>query len=285
MKLGFIGTGNMAGAIMGGIIKNGVLKPEEIIGSDILEAGREKVHSLYGICVTDDNREAAKAEIVVLSVKPQYYEQTIAQIRDEITEEQVIVTLAPGKTLEWLQEQFGKEVKIGVPFEVRVSNKEEVYTNTVPKEIVKELALMKAENVASEIPARNVIVIGADTIVVHEEQILGKPKDEQEAFEMIRSLQGDTHQVYTGVAVLDFDKNGEKTVINHAVETKVSVNPMSTEEIQKYIESKEPMDKAGAYGIQGRFSAFIEKIEGDYFNVVGLPVSYVYQVLKELGEV
>ena len=170
--------------------------------------------------------------------------------------------------------------QIGVPFEVRVSNKEEVYTNTVPKEIVKELALMKAENVASEIPARNVIVIGADTIVVHEEQILGKPKDEQEAFEMIRS-----HQVYTGVAVLDFDENGEKTVISHAVETKVSVNPMSTEEIQKYIESKEPMDKAGAYGIQGRFSAFIEKIEGDYFNVVGLPVSYVYQVLKELGEV
>ena len=158
--------------------------------------------------------------------------------------------------------------QIGVPFEVRVSNKEEVYTN-----------------VASEIQARNVIVIGADTIVVHEEQILGKPKDEQEAFEMIRSLQGDTHQVYTGVAVLDFDENGEKTVISHAVETKVSVNPMSTEEIQKYIESKEPMDKAGAYGIQGRFSAFIEKIEGDYFNVVGLPVSYVYQVLKELGEV
>ena len=112
MKLGFIGTGNMAGAIIGGIIKNGVLKPEEIIGSDILEAGREKVHSLYGICVTDDNREAAKAEIVVLSVKPQYYEQTIAQIRDEITDEQVIVTLAPGKTLEWLQGQFGKDVKI-----------------------------------------------------------------------------------------------------------------------------------------------------------------------------
>ena len=112
MKLGFIGTGNMAGAIMGGIIKNGVLKPEEIIGSDILEAGREKVHSLYGICVTDDNKEAAKAEIVVLSVKPQYYEQTIAQIRDEITDEQVIVTLAPGKTLEWLQGQFGKDVKI-----------------------------------------------------------------------------------------------------------------------------------------------------------------------------
>ena len=152
--------------------------------------------------------------------------------------------------------------QIGVPFEVRVSNKEEVYTNTVPKEIVKELALMKAENVASEIQARNVIVIGADTIVVHEEQILGKPKDEQEAFEMIRSLQGDTHQVYTGVAVLDFDKNGEKTVISHAVETKVSVNPMSTEEIQKYIESKEPMDKAGAYGIQGDFPHSLRRSKG-----------------------
>lgn len=174
--------------------------------------------------------------------------------------------------------------QIGVPFEVRVSEKEEIYTQTIPKEIVKELALMKAENVASEIPAKNTIVIGADTVVVHQDQILGKPKDEQDAFRMIQSLQGDVHQVYTGVAILDFDGDGEKTVISHAVETRVSVNPMSEEEIWKYVQSKEPMDKAGAYGIQGKFSAFIEKIEGDYFNVVGLPVSYVYQMLKQLGE-
>lgn len=103
--------------------------------------------------------------------------------------------------------------QIGVPFEVRVSNKEEVYTNTVPKEIVKELALMKAENVASEIPARNVIVIGADTIVVHEEQILGKPKDEQEAFEMIRSLQ-EIHIRYIRVLrfwiLMKTEKNGDQ---------------------------------------------------------------------------
>lgn len=175
--------------------------------------------------------------------------------------------------------------QIGVPFEVRVSEKEEIYTQTIPKEIVKELALMKAENVASEIPAKSTIVIGADTVVVHQDQILGKPKDEQDAFRMIQSLQGDVHQVYTGVAILDFDGNGEKTVISHAVETRVSVNPMSEEEIWKYVQSKEPMDKAGAYGIQGKFSAFIEKIEGDYFNVVGLPVSYVYQILKQLGEI
>lgn len=174
--------------------------------------------------------------------------------------------------------------QIGVPFEVRVSEKEEIYTQTIPKEIVKELALMKAENVASELPAKNTIVIGADTVVVHQDQILGKPKDEQDAFRMIQSLQGDVHQVYTGVAILDFDGDGEKTVISHAVETRVSVNPMSEEEIWKYVQSKEPMDKAGAYGIQGKFSAFIEKIEGDYFNVVGLPVSYVYQMLKQLGE-
>lgn len=174
--------------------------------------------------------------------------------------------------------------QIGVPFEVRVSEKEEIYTQTIPKEIVKELALMKAENVASEIPAKNTIVIGADTVVVYQDQILGKPKDEQDAFRMIQSLQGDVHQVYTGVAILDFDGDGEKTVISHAVETRVSVNPMSEEEIWKYVQSKEPMDKAGAYGIQGKFSAFIEKIEGDYFNVVGLPVSYVYQMLKQLGE-
>lgn len=174
--------------------------------------------------------------------------------------------------------------QIGVPFEVRVSEKEELYTQTIPKEIVKELALMKAENVASELPAKNTIVIGADTVVVHQDQILGKPKDEQDAFRMIQSLQGDVHQVYTGVAILDFDEDGEKTVISHAVETRVSVNLMSEEEIWKYVQSKEPMDKAGAYGIQGKFSAFIEKIEGDYFNVVGLPVSYVYQMLKQLGE-
>ena len=171
-----------------------------------------------------------------------------------------------------------------VPFRIEVADIDEALNPDIPLEAaMEELAWRKAHTVFERHP--EAVVIGADTIVVHEEQILGKPKDEQEAFEMIRSLQGDTHQVYTGVAVLDFDKNGEKTVINHAVETKVSVNPMSTEEIQKYVESKEPMDKAGAYGIQGRFSAFIEKIEGDYFNVVGLPVSYVYQVLKELGEV
>ena len=99
MKLGFIGTGNMAGAIMGGIIKNKIFRPEEIIGADISPAGRERAKETYGICVTDNNREAAeKSEVLILSVKPQY--------------DQLIITIAPGKTLAWLEEQFGKAVKI-----------------------------------------------------------------------------------------------------------------------------------------------------------------------------
>lgn len=192
--------------------------------------------------------------------------------------------------------------QIGADFTVRVSEKEEIYHSTVPEEIVKELALMKAENVAEELRAdtesvedagkggeegvlRNMIVLGADTIVVLDDAILGKPKDEEEAFRMIHSLQGRTHEVYTGVAVLDFDKDGKKSVVNHAVGTKVFVHAMSDEEIRGYIATGEPMDKAGGYGIQGRFAPYIDRIEGDYYNVVGLPVSYVYQVLKGLDAV
>ena len=113
MKLGFIGTGNMAGAIMGGIIKNEIFKPEEIIGADISEAGRDRVKNNYGIHVTGDNREAAeKSEVLILSVKPQYYADAIAEIRDCIRDDQLVITIAPGKTLSWLEEQFGKRVKI-----------------------------------------------------------------------------------------------------------------------------------------------------------------------------
>ena len=113
MKLGFIGTGNMAGAIMGGIIKNQIFRPEEIIGADISPAGRERVKETYGINVTADNREAAKkAEVLILSVKPQYYAEAIAEIRDCVSDDQLIITIAPGKTLAWLEEQFGKPVKI-----------------------------------------------------------------------------------------------------------------------------------------------------------------------------
>lgn len=179
--------------------------------------------------------------------------------------------------------------QIGIEFEVVVSHKEERYRSSEPREIVKELALMKAENAESELekpegklPSREMTVIGADTIVVQDARILGKPKDEAEAFDMLMSLQGRSHLVFTGVALLDFSRTGERTVHTHAAMTKVFIHQMSQSEILSYIQTKEPMDKAGAYGIQGRFAAFIDRIEGDYYNVVGLPVSYLYQRLKSM---
>ncbi len=180
--------------------------------------------------------------------------------------------------------------QIGAEFEVRVSNKEEVYHSNVPEEIVKELALMKAENVAEELAEENpagavksTVVIGADTIVVQDGKILGKPADEADAVRMLTGLQGRRHDVYTGVAVLDYDENGEKHVYNYPVGTAVYVNEMTEKEIRAYVETKDPLDKAGAYGIQGRFAAHIDRIEGDYYNVVGLPVSRVYRTLRKLG--
>ena len=191
--------------------------------------------------------------------------------------------------------------QIGISFEVRVSDKEEVYHSLIPEEIVKELALSKAENVADDLREKqeqvkqisfdkknnvllDTIVIGADTIVVSDGSILGKPKDEADAVRMIRSLQGRSHKVYTGVAILDYDDEGKRKSVVHAVETEVFFNPMSDEEIREYAATGEPLDKAGAYGIQGRFAAYIERIDGDYYNVVGLPVSYVYRQLKEIAE-
>lgn len=185
--------------------------------------------------------------------------------------------------------------QIGAEFEVRVSNKEEIYHSSRPEEIVKELALMKAENVAADLAEemraagagngelRDIVVIGADTVVVLDGQILGKPKDEEDAADMLSRLQGRAHEVYTGTAILDYDEQGHQSVVNQAVRTEVHVHAMEEAEIRRYIATGEPMDKAGAYGIQGRFAAFIDRIEGDYYNVVGLPVSSVYQELKKAG--
>lgn len=113
MKLGFIGTGNMASAIMGGIIKHQLIAADEIIGADLSSPGRKRVKEQFGIHVTADNKEAVKkAEVVILSVKPQFYEEVIYEIRDAVRRDQIIITIAPGKTLAWLAEKFGKEVKI-----------------------------------------------------------------------------------------------------------------------------------------------------------------------------
>ena len=170
----------------------------------------------------------------------------------------------------------------GYEFEIQVSHKEETYTSATPDEIVKELALLKAKDIAEQNDAKNMIVIGADTVVAHKGAILGKPQSKDNAFDMIKGFQGDKHQVYTGVAILDYDVEGNETIVNHAVKTDVYVNSMTDEEIWNYIESDNVMDKAGSYGIQSGFAVYIEKIEGDYFNVVGLPISYIYEQLKQI---
>lgn len=112
MKLGFIGLGNMAGAMIGGLLSAGILAAGDIIGSAKTQATLDSAGTRYGIHVTPDNKEVAKAEVVVLAVKPVYYEEVISEIRETVTENQVIVTIAPGKTLQWLGEQFGRKVKI-----------------------------------------------------------------------------------------------------------------------------------------------------------------------------
>lgn len=169
----------------------------------------------------------------------------------------------------------------GIVCEVLPSDKEEVITTADPREAVKELSLMKASHIAG-LQKEDVIVIGADTVVADGSRILGKPKDEEDAVRMLRGLSGKSHMVYTGVTLIKMEE-GRKTVRTFCEGTKVTVAPMTEEEIQKYVAGKESMDKAGAYGIQGRFSVFVTGIEGEYLNVVGLPVAKVYRELSDLG--
>ena len=181
--------------------------------------------------------------------------------------------------------------QIGIDFEIVVSNVEEKVSVTEPSRVVEELSAQKAlatwEMVAPEADGdsgetEGVLVIGADTIVACDGQILGKPKDGQDAKEMLTLLQGRAHEVYTGVTLVRFDA-GTKEVKRksfHEV-TKVFFYPMSEEEIEEYVATGDPLDKAGSYGIQGLCARYISGISGDYNNVVGLPVGRLYQEMKE----
>ncbi len=168
--------------------------------------------------------------------------------------------------------------QIGVSFEVIKAEGEEVLISSVPAEAVKELAMQKVLEVAEK--GVGDIIIGADTVVAADGQILGKPKDEADARRMLRLIQGSSHEVITGVAVL---LKEQKKKICFSETTKVHIYPMTEDQIEAYVKSKDPMDKAGAYGIQGMFAAFVRGIEGDYNNVVGLPVGRLYQETLALG--
>ncbi len=168
----------------------------------------------------------------------------------------------------------------GALITINPSDADENIKEDDPVELVKKLSLIKAEsvyNIEKEKGfTKNTVVLGADTVVFANGKILGKPKDSADAFDMIKMLEGKVHSVFTGFTV--FFENG-KSITDYS-ETKVYVYPMSNEEIEEYINTDEPYDKAGAYGIQGLFGKFVEKIDGDYQNVVGLPVSKIFQTIK-----
>jgi septum formation protein len=168
---------------------------------------------------------------------------------------------------------------LGQSFEILPSDVEEKITKNNPQEIVKELALLKAKDVARRV-SKGQIVIAADTVVFKDDKILGKPSSKEEAFNMLKLLSGSIHKVLTGICVIDTANN---KVCQDYEETKVFFKTLSDKEIMDYINTGEPMDKAGAYGIQGMGGLFVTRIEGCYFNVVGLPVHKLYNLMGEMG--
>lgn len=174
--------------------------------------------------------------------------------------------------------------KAGISFTVIPAAGEEKRTSETPGEAVQQLARDKAEWVAQSLAEceEGTLVIGSDTIVVFENRILGKPKDRRDAAETLEKLQGNTHQVYTGVTVLE-RKAGKWVEHTFFESTDVTFYPVSREEIQDYIATGEPMDKAGSYGIQGLFGIYVKGICGDYNNVVGLPVARLFHEMKKSG--
>lgn len=165
---------------------------------------------------------------------------------------------------------------LGITFSIAVSDVDEAtppeYT---PTEIVESLAVRKAAKIAGEM--NNALVLGSDTIVVLDGQVLGKPKDEEDAFRMLSQLQGREHTVYSGVALVDAKSKRQEV---SSSSTKVAIRSLTPEEIRAYIKTGEPMDKAGSYAIQGIGATIVEGIVGDYFTVVGLPLLLTAQLLK-----
>ncbi|MDI6820181.1 MAG: Maf family protein [Candidatus Hodarchaeaceae archaeon] len=169
--------------------------------------------------------------------------------------------------------------QVGLPCEVMPSEvAEHNFGMADPETLVKRLALSKARDVARKV--KEGIVIGADTVVVYKGKILGKPSDEADAERMLRKISGREHEVMTGLAIVDIDQNEEAV---ECVKTKVKFRRLSTEEIREYIATGEPLDKAGAYGVQGKGATLVESIEGCYYNVVGLPLAKLIEMLKSLG--
>ncbi|WP_310551422.1 Maf family protein [Paenibacillus glufosinatiresistens] len=170
---------------------------------------------------------------------------------------------------------------LNLPFEVIPSDADETTPEGwSPEEIVTALAVRKAEAVAAGSAGREAVVIGSDTIVVLDGKVLGKPADETEAAAMLSRLSGRTHEVFTGVACIGLPEGKIRTGFTRA---RVSMRNIDGREIAAYVATGEPMDKAGAYAVQGLAAVFIERIEGDYHGIVGLPIYLLHGLLQEFG--
>lgn len=169
--------------------------------------------------------------------------------------------------------------KMGLKFQVDPSEFSEKLRQDLPPEgLVKFNSIGKADFVACKYP--DAIIIAADTIGVLNHHLIGKPHTSEEAIKMLQSLSGKTHRVITGLTVID---TASGKMLTRTVETQVHIKELSPQEIQGYVQSGEPLDKAGAYAIQGLGALIVEKITGDYYNVVGLPLNTLSDCLKELG--
>ena len=180
--------------------------------------------------------------------------------------------------------------QIGAEFEIIPAKGEDVITGSSPQEVVMELSGQKAREVAERVftseessdREKKTVILGADTVVAFRGQILGKPKDEADAARMLGMLSGNTHSVFTGVTVI-VEENGKQNINSFYEETQVTMYSMTKRQIEAYIRTGEPMDKAGSYAIQGKCAVYIEKIQGDYNNVVGLPIARIFQEMGKTG--
>ena len=177
--------------------------------------------------------------------------------------------------------------QLGLTFLVFPAQGEEKQVGDTPSEIVMNLAKQKAgeiyeKMIEAKVGEQDSLVIGADTVVVKDGKVLGKPKNREDAFTMLKGLSGSIHEVYTGVS-LWMREDGKKVQYSFYECTKVTMYPVTDEELNRYIDTGEPMDKAGSYGIQGSFGIYVKGIHGEYTNVVGLPVGRLFYELKKLG--
>ncbi len=168
---------------------------------------------------------------------------------------------------------------LGLPFEVVVPDVDEsTVDGETPEQLVMRLSKLKAKAVSQRLSDNEAVIIAADTVVAYKGQVLGKPQNDDDAFNMIKMLQGDTHEVYTGCTILKGDR-----ISNFAVSTKVTFASLDDELIRTYVNSGESRDKAGSYALQGIAAMLIQKVDGSVSTVVGLPICEVREVLKEFG--